>query len=99
MCSWKYPPTFLTCSFYEGRPALSKICFGEITSSHGCSGENGGRYAQMTVLYNTSVADGEFQFQQESLSQKMSVLEDDIQCCPVATTVAHTVTHINTHDF
>lgn len=53
----------------------------------------------MTVLYNTSVADVEFQFQQESLSQKMSVLEDDIQCWPVATTVAHTGTHINKHDF
>lgn len=53
----------------------------------------------MTVLYNTSVADGEFQFQQESLSQKRSVLEDGIQCWPVAATVAHTGTHINTNGF
>lgn len=93
-CSCKYPLTLLTCSFYEGRPALSKICFGEITSSHSCSGENGGHYAQMTVLYNTSVADGEFPFQQESLSQKN-------ECAggwhPVLACGCYSCTHWHTH--
>lgn len=38
-------------------------------------------------------------FSKSPCLKKMSVLEDDIHCWPVAATVAHTGTHINTYDF